>query len=156
MLRRQQITEIERRFGNLTDMDDHYIVAVDGDGSEDETEAILVDLRHFLGPDWLCEWAGSGNTDADGCSTEDISVSPKLTYNYKDLSYEGRSWINDLRRADDETGFPAINPERMTEADRDRLADYLEFDDGSLSESNMEFSRSVAKEVRGLQESDRS
>ena len=75
-LSNEQIREIERRFGDVRDMGDHYIVSVDGNGSEDETEAILIELQQFLGSTWICEWTGCGNTDSYGCTTEDISVSP--------------------------------------------------------------------------------
>ncbi len=75
----EQISEIERRFGDVRDMGDHYIVSVDGNGSEDETEAILVELQQFLGSAWICEWTGCSNTDDYGCTAEDISVSPKPT-----------------------------------------------------------------------------
>jgi len=81
----KQIKEIERRFGDVRDMGDHYIVSVDGNGSEDETEAILVELQQFLGSAWICEWTGCSNTDSYGCTTEDISVSPNMRYEIRPI-----------------------------------------------------------------------
>ncbi len=72
------------------------------------------------------------------------------TYDYRDISPDGQGWIRDLMAHADETGFPELAPEKMSASDRDRLVEYLDADDDSLSEEDMEFSRRVAEEVRGL------
>lgn len=70
-------------------------------------------------------------------------------YDYKDISSDGQTWIRDLMNGDG-TGFPDIDPHKMSPEDRDMLVEYLDSDDPSLSEEDMEFSHGVAQEVRSL------
>ena len=72
------------------------------------------------------------------------------TYNYRNISSDGISWINDLKRHPEETYFPNIDPEAMDEGDRDKLAAYLRADDGSLNERDLKFSREIADEIDAL------
>lgn len=39
-----------------------------------ESEGIIDELRALLGPDYSVEYTGDGNTDADGYSTDDVSI----------------------------------------------------------------------------------
>jgi len=55
-------------------------------------------------------------------------------------------WICDLQRYDE--SFPAVDLAQLSVEDREQLARYLEFDDGSLTPGAMQFSRDVAREVR--------
>lgn len=61
-------------------------------------------------------------------------------------------WITDCKNCD--TGFPDIDPSNMTGEERDILASYLRFDDGSLSDRDMKFSRHVADIVDALEPED--
>lgn len=74
-----------------------------------------------------------------------------MKYNYSGISSNGQSWIDDLKRHAPETGFPDLDPSDMTESERDTLAAYLRDDDGSLSESDMDFSSEVADEIEALE-----
>ena len=74
-----------------------------------------------------------------------------MKYNYRGISRNGQTWINDLKGSAPETRFPDLDPSDMTESERDKLADYLRQDDGSLSESDMRFSSEVADEIEALE-----
>ena len=50
------------------DDDGEYRLTVDGDQDLDDLRAVL--------PGWEIDWAGEGNTDADGETTEDIFLKP--------------------------------------------------------------------------------
>jgi hypothetical protein len=65
----EQIRRLEECGGNLTDLDDGYMLSV---GDEDW----LATIREICGPGWVVDWAGSGATDSDGDTTEDIRISP--------------------------------------------------------------------------------
>lgn len=77
-------------------------------------------------------------------------IEEHVTYDYRNISPDGQGWIRDLMAYADETGFPTLDPQKMSAADRDRLVEYLKADDGSLSEEDMEFSRGVAQELADL------
>jgi hypothetical protein len=68
--------------------------------------------------------------------------------NWKRLSDGAQAWIRDCRDSDED--FPVVDLEHMNARERDRLAEYLESDDGSLSAADMQFSRDVAGEVQAL------
>lgn len=70
------------------------------------------------------------------------------TFSIAGISPDARSWIKDLAACANESAFPDIDPEQMTEDERDILCDYLAGDDGSLSHAALEFSREVADELR--------
>lgn len=68
-------------------------------------------------------------------------------HDFHHISPDGRRWIRDCRAL---PGFPAIDPSRMDDDDRDALVAYLSEDDGSLGAEALEFSRSVADEIANL------
>ena len=71
-----------------------------------------------------------------------------IRYDYRDISADGRQWVNDLRGED---GFPRIdNLCEMTSDERDTLAAYLRDADSSLSGDDMDFSSGVADEIDSL------
>jgi hypothetical protein len=73
------------------------------------------------------------------------------TYNYRNISSAGITWINDLQGSSPESAFPEVDPENMDEGDRDKLAAYLRAADGSLSARDLAFSGEVADEIEALE-----
>jgi len=68
----------------------------------------------------------------------------------EELSTEGRSWLRDLAAHKEDTGFPDVNLRSASGLDCVLLADYLASDDGSLSPSDLAFSRQIADEVLAI------
>lgn len=124
--------------------------------SECENEAIVgLSLCEDHAQECTCECPDCRRRGVHYCHEEDGSdygeLCPSETaLDYRKLSYDGQAWIEDLMGSADETGFPDIDPTQMTEEERDKLANYLDHDDGSLSAKVLEFSRSIAAEVREL------
>lgn len=80
--------------------------------------------------------------------TPNCGTRPEPTYDYRDIA--NSSWVSDLYRARPESGFPDIDPTKMSADDVQTLADYLRSDDSSLSEEDMDFSRDVADQIEAL------
>lgn len=72
------------------------------------------------------------------------------TYDYRDIARSG--WISDLWRARPDSGFPDLDPARMTRSEVLVLASYLRYDDDTLSGADLRFSRRAADELEDLLE----
>lgn len=59
--------------------DDSIIVRVSDDDPNDgegEAEAVRHEIATALGDGWTVRWTGNSNTDADGYTTSDLSITP--------------------------------------------------------------------------------
>ena len=78
--------EIVKNFAHVRSSADSEIkisVSVDdGDEYDASCDRIQAEIEEAIGPEWVFSWVGEGNTDADGSSTEDATLTRVYGYTY--------------------------------------------------------------------------
>jgi hypothetical protein len=133
--RAQEILEDAGYSTSKSSDDDRVILAISS--SEDDDESGLDDLRAELGDDYDVEHTGSGNTDGDGYTTEDVSVSLRMAA-YDRILEE----LNDAVAAAEE----AVSDARESLASSNELREWKLYEDGECYATTMAGSAADALE----------